>query len=294
MTGIIATNASENSGAIVWWSLKGLLDLDKLREAWVSKGLDEAMLPIPPSPKVALHRAVHSLRGRNVVTTLNKGEGRGGYAITEVAEEGDADRVDDLKFSTWLKVYLNKVGTLSFTFNTDREEPTHTIEGISGAYKSALCSIDTADASNWLCKIAELCDAVTLKVTGGLYFIPRHRLDKWEAVLECVRAASAHSLASIPAIPCDEVVGAVLSGIEAEMDATVAEMDKALETDDLGTRALKSRIGTVQLTEQKLSRYETLLEVKLDSLRSKLQGMQASLTVAIVKAEADQDAAASV
>ncbi len=62
-------------------------------------------------------------------------------------------------------------------------------------------------------------------------------------------------------------------------------MQADLDEEKYGARGYENRIEITDAIEAKVSRYEGILGSKLDGIRSKLDDLRASLTVAIVKAQ---------
>jgi hypothetical protein len=277
--GLIATEASTAAGAIVWWRLVGEMDLDMLRAAWAAEGLPEAWLPDYPSATVALRRAVSEQTGPRRLLRAHKG------ALVLVDEY---ERADDLGHETILRVELNLVGRPSFSkVLPGLSHVAHTIESDFNRLSTHLIH---SDISPWLCRIMERVDAVALRETGGIYFVPRFRMPVWEAVVRAVRRCGAHVVSSVPAMQTREAVAAVLDALAQEAAGEVAAIEKDI-AEGLGARGLKNRVKATEAVERKLAAYEGLLGEKLEALRSTLEATRGNIAIAIIQAEADEAAA---
>jgi hypothetical protein len=262
----------EEAGAMVFWRLSGSLDLAKLKAAWATEGLEEKLLPDPPSEQVALKRAIRDFaESRRLVRPL---EHRAGWSIVVETAKGDA-----LEYSQALTVKLNGAG------QPVCDPAEHPAAGaIEAAYTHNLDNVSQGDVSGWLCRLMDRVDAVSLRDTGGVYFVPRHCLDRWRAMVRAIRSASAHAVFGVPAMPADETVAAVLDAITNEAMADVTALADQLAKGELGERAMESRLTKTNSIELKLGRYEALLGTKLEDVRAKLDAVRQNLTVAILTA----------
>lgn len=301
--GIIAVEGDAKlAGAITYWQLNGTVSLDALRTAWVAAGLDEDALPSEPSETVGLSRAVRALLNpERDAHKIKGGEFKGGWVITETdttgakpvtvnvltaahtADEDAARSADNLRIS------------VEPGFEFHRNEPTGIV--LRKAYNRARGELDpSGDVSPWLKRLADALGCVSLRDTGGVYFIPRDGIDAWRKYAEVVESVSqgSHRIHRIPAMQTDDAVAAILDAIETEAESTLEafEADLCKDGDDkLGLRALKSRSKQAEALADKLAKYEALLGVKLNKIRESLENTQANLTAAEWAIEAEKDKA---
>ena len=148
--------------------------------------------------------------------------------------------------------------------------------------------VTQGDIAGWLPRIVADADAVALRDTGGVYFVPRHALHHWREMVAAVRACSAHGVLGVPALAVDETIDAV-------MDAVVAEAEREADRTDaqvlagLGERALETRKRETEALEQKLGRYESILGKRLEDVRERVMRVQAGIAAAILVAVADAE-----
>jgi len=272
------------AGAILMWTLRGATDIAALTAAWSREGLDLGALPEAPTPATALRRAVNEQREKHrFVRSMGKG---GGFAI--VKEDEDLDALDP--FTIEMKARLDPVGRL-------------VIEGGSSEVRSDLrvafdrftAELSTEDVSAWLVALIPSLDGVPMRGGGGVYFIPRTSLAHLARIVTALKAATAHAVYRIPAIDesddadRSDVVQAILDSIEAEAADEVAGMTADLAAEKFGARGYEHRIERTDAVEAKVSRYEALVGGKLDALRAKLVSLRAALTVAVVKAQQNEE-----
>lgn len=274
------TEALETAGAIVWWRIAGGFDLRALRAAWEAEKLASVWLPEPPSAVTALRRAVTEERSP---TRLVRTQKNGALVLVDEQEIGG-----ELEYTPVLRVTLDQVGRPEFrrsgSWNQDL------VDRIHESYDQHLETVSAGDVSSWLTRMMDRLRAVPLRETGGIYFVPRFAVADWEGIVRAVRAASEHTISSVPALRSDEAATAVLDAITLEAEKAVAAMTAEVERGELGVRALETRIGTADTVNEKVSRYEKLFGAQLDGMHDAITKLRASLAVAIMKAQ-EEDAA---
>jgi len=140
--------------------------------------------------------------------------------------------------------------------------------------------VSTVDISAWLIRQAAHCDALSLRDTGGVYFIPRHALDNWRTRADALHGASRCRVLLIPAMNGEEALEAAVQALLDECSAFSAALEQELEADTLGARALETRGGQAKRLLEKLTRYETLFgkvaQEVLSDVRTQIETQQAN------------------
>lgn len=281
---IIAVPDADTAGAIMWWRLSGDTDGTRLASNWASAGLPSELLPKPPTPTTALNRAVNEQReARRLARPL---EGRHGWALVDEDARGE-----NLDYHVLLKVAVNALGRLEF-FDMPKD-PTHALWServkteIESAYNRHLDTLSHSDISSWIVSLAGDCNAVVLRDTGGIYFVPRPSMERWQGMVDVIRASSSHTIFEVPALRSDEAVAAIIDAIarEAQSEAEAMETEMADEG-NLGSRALRGRVARVENVRAKVEAYERLLGRKLENLHLRLDALKANLAAAALAAMA--------
>jgi len=263
------------AGAVVWWRLSGGVSHERLQEAWAEAGLDVKLLPLPPTPEQALRR---SMREQEERRKLVRPLGNGKWALVQEKVEAD-----DLAYSTELKVGTNAVGEVEFDPAGHALEP-----AIREAFAQHSGQLSQGDISTWLVERVFAEQAVSLRDTGGIYFVPREHLESWRTVVRVLRSASSHALFEVPALRTDEAVDAILDAVSNEAKDDIQNLEKALEGDELGARALSNRSDKAGRMLEKLKSYESLLGRSLDVFRERLESLQTELATAALAAGSDE------
>ncbi len=148
----------------------------------------------------------------------------------------------------------------------------------------------THDVSSWLLDIAYGQGAVSLRESGGVYFIPKSGVDYWSKIANAVEAGGAGSVFRIPAVRTAEAVAAITDAVTAEAEAAALALEEELTKtgdDALGKRAIATRTKTVQELLAKLNSYEELLGQQL-AVRERVSTLQSTLSaVALTMTESE-------
>lgn len=277
-----------STGCICWWRLSESTAYSSLRDAWSAEGLEDEDLPKPPSPAVALRRAMHALRDDARFLVRPLGHGRGFALVRESVTDGK------LSHLTFLSAALNKVGQLVVTAeNLDPmgEGYQRRAAQLQTAFDVQQDALSTEDVSAWLTRYMPKLDAVGLRDTGGVYFVPQGSVNQLEQVGRAFRVASAHLIHRVPAMRSQDAVAAILDALEQEASNEAQRMEGELTEDTLGERGLRNRVNQCDALEQKLTRYEELLDGSLGGIRGRLAELRAGLAAAALLAMASEDSA---
>ena len=273
---VIATEALPTAGALIYWRLEGGLDPAKLAPIWKANGLSEKELPATPAPSTALSRAVRDLSSKR--TLIRPLEARAGHAVVVERASGD-----DLEHRVSLKVRLDPAGRAVC------DPPDHPAAPvIKASYTDHLALCSSEDIGTWLCKVVHRLDGLSLRDTGGFYFLPPHRIDEWKRVVQSLEKVSAHRCFLIPAMRSQDAVRAVLDALDQEADTEATRLETELlegvNGKGLGEKALNTRAKQCADVEAKVTRYEELLGTKLDGLRDRLEKLRGNIAAATLLA----------
>ncbi len=284
---IAITDAAMATGTITYWHLAGELNQTALAAAWLEAGLDAAWLPEPPSQRVALTRALATMRTRGRVIAKLK---NGASAVAVLKENETAEEIEsriDARMILAVRIEEPMIRSaddpkfvLRFDMRDDDGEAHAEADTVRELWVANASSIAANDVSQWLAALMVRLDGVSLRESGGVYFVPAVHADMWRKIVRLVGGAGKHTIHNIPAMKSDETVEAVLAAVEQEAAAHVARMQELLQADDLGERFLRSRLRETDEVAAKVSRYDDLLGRKLEALRDRLIETQASLMLA--------------
>ncbi len=285
---IVTEESEKTAGLISYWLLSGAVTLAKLKDALVANGIDTKHLPKPPGDEVALGRAVREQAGkRRLVRPLAR---HGAWAIVDEVVNEIPGGAASLQYSTRMRVAYDD-GMLTAREDSTQAQYDAMHEIITTAYARHQGELAPEDISAWLIKLANANAAVTLRDTGGIYFVPRPAVPFWRSVVAALESVSAHKVFKIPAMTNSEAVEAITEAVAAEAAAAVATMTAELTGEkQLGAKALKTRAAECAALLAKVAQYEKLLNVQLPKVVATIEGLQASVVMASLATPASEAA----
>lgn len=139
-------------------------------------------------------------------------------------------------------------------------------------------NIASTDVSSWLIAQAHECDALSMRDTGGIYFIPRDNLDDWRKRIDALHEHTNCRVHLVPAMNAREALDAVLQSLLDECSAFTDALGNDIVDENLGARALQNRAEQAKEFLGKLDRYANLLgpiaEGRLAQLRDQIETQQ--------------------
>ena len=274
---VITPDLVNVAGAVSYWRLSGATDLGDLLTAWHTAGLDPKLLPKPVSSQVAFSRAVRDQATsrntsgvRRFVTAVN----RETYAVVEervVKSITDSPSSDFLTYRTLVHVTdTNHDDVQGHGLAKD------IVDEIRLAQYRHQSALDANDISAWLIRLAAVSSAVSLRNSGGVYFLPQPSLALWTAATRVLESVSSHKVFRIPAMKNDEAVRAVIDAVSLEAEQLVETF--AAELGDLGDRAIETRKAQLGEMLKKVGMYERLLDQKMTDVRERIGALNAMAT----------------
>jgi hypothetical protein len=268
------------AGAITYWRLSGATDLARLGDAWRASAIDPGQFPLPlsPSPETALRKAVQEQGSKRLlVRPLEKQKG---WALVEEKATGD-----DLNHAITCRVKLAGHAASYVGFPVVEPADHALAQPIRAEFDRAISEVDAGATSGWLVRTIYKLQAVALRDTGGIYFVPRPMLPAWRQIALAVREATAHAVFEIPALRSTEAIDAVLDAVSQEAQTEADKMEKALDEGQLGARALFGRSERCQETLAKIEQYEDLLGRGLDTIKERIGALKSNLVAAALMAQ---------
>lgn len=291
---VVVKEALDVAGAVSYWRAGDTISIEALRTTWLAAGLDEKLLRKAPEPVTALRRAVMDQQGRH---RLVRGVGKGEWAIVDekvyAQEAGQPPRPPT--YST--RVIVRRHDTVGFVVDrvdasvSERDE---LADAVRRAYATQQGLYDPSDVTGWLVDMAYKNNAVTLRESGGVYFLPKSAMDFWNRAAAVIESVSNNHVFRIPAMRNAEAIAAITDAVTAEAQALAAKFEEELLAtgdDAIGKRAIETRKKETAVLEAKLIAYEELLGKQLE-VRSRVEALQANLSIAALAAVGSEEQAA--
>ena len=257
------------AGLVTYWTCHGEVRRELLQDAFTAAGLPADALPAMPRPATLLARAVKDLEERHRLVR-HLGDGR--YAIVQ-------EHTEEARYTTLATIDIEGDG---WAINPHDSVLYDQMAEHVARQRSVL---QATDISGWLVDSAVTRQAVALRASGGVYFLPRGNLDAWRKLTTALGAAQAATVFAIPAVRSDDAVEAVLAALKDDVEAAVAITRGDLS--DVGPRALKTRRKQAEALAEKVAHYEQVLDAAQPSLRASIAQLQAEVSAAILLAEQD-------
>jgi len=184
-------------------------------------------------------------------------------------------------------VKVDMVGKI--TFDPDGHDAGNLVlaakqEEIRASYTKHVSALSAGDISSWLVDLAYRVKAVSLRDTGGIYFVPSPALVQWHTIMGVIRAVSGHQMFEVPALKSDEAVDAILDAVTTEAKEEIAKLEAALASDTMGARGLSNRSDRAKTMLDKLKSYEALLGKGAANINERLEELQVELATAALAA----------
>lgn len=265
------------TGVQVMWRLNGEVKCEALVRAAEAAGLDTSILPSEPTPHVRTKRALkHAARGQDKMVLPHP---KGGFAIVRKGETASRD----LDLKQGLHVWWDGNRTEGKLCVSD--EAHADVDTVRAAFKRYADVFVSEDFAVWLPRLLNALGAVALRESGGVYFVPAHKVAEWRAWAEVIRLVSGHTLYDdIKLLPTKGAIALVLDSIVAEADKNLKAWGKKTKS-ITSKRGFRSKEKEYTALAEKLASYEQLLGVRLDALKQRASAAKADVAEALLKLE---------
>src|SRR5262245_56923811 len=309
-----ATSQLPLIGFTVLWRLEGIrVSHPDLEQALQSADF-EKYLPDPPTPRVALRRALAEwikTKHRNARTLQlqlgdedqeQNGDGRSRtlirvidrarsehlvYAL--VAEDIDFSALG-LSYGTALHILLHKkTGEMICTTDAEgvidaRRESQQVTDELMPYWRQYRDLFIARDLSQMVREIIDRMNAVSLRQAGGVYFVPENEYDALFRLRQLIagipQGAGSESFVCALGVPdADEakrgLSKAVHAGLMDEINSLRGDLDRLSESGDrLREKTIAQRLVIYKQLKAKAEMYQELLGMRQDEVRSGIAGLE--------------------
>lgn len=260
-----AMNIDTIAGAITLWELHGRPSAEVIRFGFESLGLG-TYAPHPATVQEALKIVLTELyQGSRVL--IRPLESSKGWGVVH-------ERADDIKLSHVNDVSVVVNGADVVIYGASYEMEARIRMGIS----LEVTTVPQQKLVYMLKRIInEKLSGVPIRESGGVYYIPEHKLELWRSVAEVIEASGGGSMVHILRTAIDDkAVRCVVDHVKAEVQAF---KEKAMEdTSGMGERARIARFNATQDMIDKIKYYEDTFGVMLEESKAAM----GELSVAIM------------
>lgn len=160
-------------------------------------------------------------------------------------------------------------------------------QALHDAWTRQSALIDGAAMTPMLTASAMRLNAVRLRETGGIYWLPADAYTAWSNLADCFERAGSNRIYKVRSVADDDTLNAVFSALVAEIrdetDALTMDLltGGALAETCPGKKAVETRQTRVAGLRQKLTRYAAILGMPLGELERQVNEADATITAAL-------------
>jgi hypothetical protein len=236
-------------GAVTFWSLGSSSSLDLLRQGFAAVGpVFEKLAPKERTKTSVLHDALSVVFPKALLRPLEK---RDGFAVLQ-----EVRFRDDVQTTCTHAVAVDEqTGAIDFRRGYDfalYQRVAHEYQAQSLLVKPQQVAISLVACINELA-------GVSLRPSGGFYWMPDSALPLWNQIVDVVQRAGKNSVYQITHSFDSDSIRAVRDAILAEAEKEAADILTDVESGKLGERALKTRAADAENLQRKVEEYERLL-----------------------------------
>lgn len=269
--------AGPHLGDLVWWSLADAnTDRTTLVSTWTGEGLAATLLPEAPTAEKALKTAIRFCQvglSEHLIRLGKDDEHHLVYALVREARVGDGS----LNHTQEARVTLERV-----TEQLTTDNPTHELAvKIRSAFQQLRNTHTADDVRRAIVKALGSFKAVTLRDSGGVYWVPRTYSDDVRRLERAIGKLGASVFNVVPVHNTAEgakaLGAAARSSLEDELAALRAELEEFKAAPPDRSSTLERRLQRYAELSTKARLYHDILKVQVDDLDHELHGMAATI-----------------
>lgn len=278
---VVPESADTTDGVLTWWDLSGTVDSTKLLGALERRDFDANDLPDFPTSTRALHRAMSEVRLSGINTVLRQAPDK---SITLLMEDFEKDRVGVMRpiYVPYVTAWVDDEGE-EFELHFDHERTENA--QITSAFARNASQYATTEVSAWLLGMLARFRAVSTRTAGGVYFVPRHYVERYRAVTEALMECSTSVVYYVPVARSVDAVRAIMAAVTAEALREAETLMDSVGDEKMSSRALHNRAKKCRDYVGSLSIYEELFGQKLVEVRDTFDRVSAAVTAAALAAD---------
>ncbi len=271
----------EHLGDVTYWTLANA-DVPRpiLEAKWAMAGLNKDLLPEEQTPEKALRLAVKAaslgMKGRMIKNTMENKTMLVFAVVKDIVDEkGNYDSSQETL------IVLDKAATPPTVTAGD---PTNTTAmAVLAEYSKFINAHTSRDIAATIVKTLKSFKAITLRDTGGIYWVPRtqaENLRRLQGAVEGLGGSRVYLLPVHETAEASSALGAAASGsIEVELASLREEIEGFMADPEGGPRAdtLERRLQAFEELRGRASLYQSILHVTVSDLDGQLDAMATSV-----------------
>lgn len=248
-------------GRVVFWSSTEWSSLSDIRDglAKVSRPDGRTLEDFAPKPRTAYACLRDAISVQFPKQRVEKLETNKGFACLQVNRHRD-----DVTTTTLFAVEADEQA-MDFTFLRGYRSDWN--DQLQAEFSRQRGLLKPSQVTGCLTGIlASCCNYVPLRPTGGVYWIPEVAFDLWAQVAPVVEKAGVGGTNAVYQITHDlnaDAVRAVRDSFQKLIEAEAEEINRLIESGELGERALKTQGERAEALQRKIEEYEQILSERL-------------------------------
>ena len=267
------------AGGLTYWSLGQQTDPTILQNGLTQLSLPD-YAPATRSWLMSLKAALAEMfaKPEELIRPL-RNKSRNGYTVV-VESKGE----DENTYSRTVNASVDKEGVVSVTAGeADRFE----LQRLTNHFRRVLPSSSVSDTLREI--VHDQLGGISLKSTGGIYFIPEKHVGKWQDVMMVVEASAVkpttNDLTVLPLELNEMTLRDLQRSITREIESAADRLRKDIVENDLGDQALLTRATRASALRDRVKQYEGILGQTLDVCHQCLDTAVQAFSVASAVAE---------
>ncbi len=268
-------NLNPATHAVTFWKKGKRADRDELLARLDQLGLSK-FAPAKRTELACLREAVNAVCKDDMIVPLND---KSGFAVVDQSiEEGEAKLVG----SAWGKIkgIVQLVGTDPKTIAC---HPPDQQGEILTAFFDALSVTTGEQASTMLVGIVKHLGGATLREDGGVYWVPNSGLAAWSDVAKMLAETGVAQVYLIRHELDADAARAVIDAVIAETTKHIETIQAAVNTGELGVKALEGRQSAAEAILDRVKMYEHHTGANLAELTKQIEELEVAIGMAAIQ-----------
>ena len=266
--------AGEHVGDLLWWTLEDArVTRNRLLDIWHDAGLATNFLPEPPTPERALKAAVRQCQVGHHDHLIRLGKEDERELIFAIVQE-HRDGAGNVTYQQEARITLDRLAPSQLRSDALSHD---LVRAVSDAYDQLLSTHTPDDIRRTLVRTLSSCAAVTLRDSGGVYWVPAPYAETLRRLQNAVAAVGRSRLDLVPLHGTPEATQALgdaaRSAIQDDLTALSTEIDSFLVAPPERASTLMRRLQTFEELRGKARLYHSILQVQVGDLEAKLNDL---------------------
>lgn len=267
-------------GHMLWWRLEDVrTPVATFKAAWTGAGLGEKYLPETPTPGRALRDAgTAAMRGQEH-HLFRFAADTGAHLIYAIVRE-EADGKGDVTYVQEAQIAVDGAGQIT------SDHPEHPlVAAVKSGFDVIWGCYQHRDVVASILRVLKDCAAVTLRDSGGIYYVPAPFAATVSSLETAIRGVGRSEVTALPITADPEAKAAAAlgaaakGGIERDLAALREEMDAfsdAVLAGEKGPRAstVERRLEEFQALRERALLYRDVLAVEVGDLDTQIKALE--------------------